>query len=850
MADIESELKSFFGKSKLPILFAGAGVSAKAGLPAWGGYLTRLGALASEYDEYTKYQMDLAIKEGALGDAAMYYMLCRKIPEATKLKGLAEPLIQFNHEELSSLVQLPFQSVVTTNFDRALFAAYAKYTGAAVKEVNIDDPTLESASFLDELYIARIHGRVEVPISMRLTSAALSELEKNNIYQRYLEHVFTRRQVLFLGFSFLDPAIESVLRAVRLATKSMHGQEHLALVPKGAPAEFISQLEAHSIRRFEYAAEDYHRALWEGIQLYVSNSKLNPKVMADVREQPFRVARKYLATAYARARIGNQREPLALAIAEGIVSGIIQNSGDAGVQEDKLILQLREDLSLDEDAARTLVLQSIMSLTRSGVCKIDSTNSVVSYRSVLNGISPYDSAIARLTEGVIGRYVIIERGSDSAQVRTFLSELFGRLLLRRGWDLGAAYASRRMPENINIFDVVNSMKTSAFRDAEIDGMVRAVESMLMRPDDDEAELLAELGRTAFGLELLLEAPHDSLFLKNTLPQRIYFDANVIMPAITPGHAYYKLFNETISALKEAAGTAVLDVSLRIYDGFLNEIVSHKRLARDAMSANNGEGAAWEERTVGLYGSDNVNVFVGAYFNYRESHKDISFDQFLHVAAPYDTEADLRKHLEKLGFQVVREREAVLKGMPEILHALEKYYSNRLESNSKSAVVIRHDALQLAIINAEVQNNIRSMFVTADKGIRLALEHDDSGVSNSMMTHLGLAQLVELLVGRLPSSRGLASLLWMSSVSDDTARIRNYLISLALKEHDAALAMAMGTVVNEIAENAAMEISRKKLKLEPEQTRDRAELNRVLGGYESQFFQKLNAEVDKLRDRQG
>ena len=70
MNDVALALNGFFAKSRLPVLFAGAGVSAKAGLPTWGAYLTGLGAAVFEYDEYTKFIIDRAIHDGALGDAA------------------------------------------------------------------------------------------------------------------------------------------------------------------------------------------------------------------------------------------------------------------------------------------------------------------------------------------------------------------------------------------------------------------------------------------------------------------------------------------------------------------------------------------------------------------------------------------------------------------------------------------------------------------------------------------------------------------------------------------------------------------------------------------------------------
>lgn len=846
---VRDALGRFFNASKLPVLFAGAGVSAKAGLPTWPNYLRALAAAVFEHDEFTKFAMDRAVQDGALGDAAAYYMMCRQMPEATKLRELAKPLEDFDAAALGSLAKLPFRSIVTTNFDRSLFAALAKSKGISACEVNIDDPSLDAAAFYDNFYVARIHGRMELPGSMRLTAAALSEIERNPSYIRFLEHILTRRQVLFLGFSFLDPAIETVLRSVRATTKSLHRQEHLALVPSDAPNSFITELEQHSIKRFCYDPSAGHAELWNGIDEYAAAASPSVGVVVDVREEPFRVAKRYLATAFARARLGRQREPLIQAVAEGVVSGIIQNSGPEGIDESSILARIRDDLSFDEDSSRSLVAQSIASLARAGLCKIDTSGTSARYISPNGSASTYDTAMSRLTGGVIQRFIVTERGTDSAAARSFIGELLSEMLLVRGWELGAAFAARKMPDDVDVSGISDQLNSRGLKNSEMSGIVRSVTSLLTRPDDEEAELLADLGRTAFGLELLLEAPHDAGFLKRTLPERIYFDANVIMPAITPGHPHYEVFNQSISALKEAAGTAVVSLSLRVYEGFLNEIVSHKQLAREAMRAANGEGALWEERSVGLYGSGNVNVFVGAYFNYRETHLGISFEDFLHAAAPYNSEADLRRYLEKLGFEVIRDNQANKKDGAKLLHALEKYYSGKLEANRKSAIVISHDAAQLAIINAELHDGIRTMFVSADRGIRYALEYEGhSSISSSMLTHLGLSQLVELMVGRLPASRGLASLLWMSPVSDDTARIRSYLVAVALREHDAALTMGLSEIVGEIAEDAGMELSRRRLSLDSTVESDRRDTNRTLERYEAKFFEKLRAEAARIRQR--
>lgn len=843
---VEEALGEYFEKSRLPVLFAGAGVSAQGGLPAWPTYLTSLAAAAGEYDPYIKYVIDKAISDGALTDAASFYFMCRDMPDSRKLLALQQPLLKFDWEKLAHLAKLPFQAVATTNFDRVLFTAYAKAEGVAAREVNIDDPTLSAAKFDEDFFIARIHGRVELPLSMRLSTEHFALLPRNEPYVGFLEHLFTRRQVLFLGFSFLDPAIATVLRSVREKTEGAHGQEHWALVPRGIGAEFVAELERHSIRRIEYDPSNHHQELWDGIEAFARQLAAKAPIRADVRDVPFASAKRYLANAYARSRLGRQREPLAQAMAEGVVSGMISKAG-AGITEGELVVQVVRELTLPEDVTRTLVARALSDLTRDGICGVTPADDAIRYVPRSDAGLAYDSAVSRLVDGVVQRFRLQEGGVDTAEVRSYLAALVGELLLQRGWELGAAYAGRRMPSDVDLSSVMDRVSGKGVRNTDFIRIERALKDLLTRPDDEEAILLADLGRTAFGLELLLESPHDSLFLKRALPERLYFDANVVMPAITKGHPLHELFAVTIQTLKDAAGAAASGPSLRVYDGFLNEIVSHRRLAIESMEGANGDGALWEERAVGLFGTANVNVFVGAFFNLKLTDKDISFRDFLRKFAPYENEKQLRQYLESLGFEIVFENKANKLDLPEILHCLDKFYATKFEHQKKSPIVVRHDAVQLAILNADLAEQRRSVFVSADRGIRFALQSDGYGaVANSVLTHLGLTQMVELLVGRLASPRGVASLLWMSPVSSDSERIRSYLVGLALREHSVAAAMYLPDVIGEIVEDAGFELQRKNLKLETDSRGDRTEIGRVLERYEKDFFKKMNAEIDRRK----
>jgi len=91
---------------------------------------------------------------------------------------------------------------------------------------------------------------------------------------------------------------------------------------------------------------------------------------------------------------------------------------------------------------------------------------------------------------------------------------------------------------------------------------------------------------------------------------------------------------------------------------------------------------------------------------------------------------------------------------------------------------------------------------------------------------------------------MASLLWMSSVSSETDRIRKYFIAKGLDEHNVGMALAMHHVVNEISIDAANELSFRGISVEADGEK-RAELNQVLERYETDFFSKMEKEMRKF-----
>lgn len=174
-----------------PTLFAGSGVGAHAGLPTWEQYMELLAVYAHKYDPDTANLIRKRFQKGYFLEATSVYKSCPDIPDREKYKGLALPFdIVPNANKLQALISLPFFAVITTNYDRSIHDAYAKVYGRAPYTVELYDSTLPNALYRREFYIARIHGRAEVPKEMVIDSDDYKELLRDENYIDYMVNTF------------------------------------------------------------------------------------------------------------------------------------------------------------------------------------------------------------------------------------------------------------------------------------------------------------------------------------------------------------------------------------------------------------------------------------------------------------------------------------------------------------------------------------------------------------------------------------------------------------------------------------------------------------------------------------
>lgn len=854
MTNLTEALDRFFKSSPDPVLFAGAGVSARAGIPTWPTLLERLKEWIRSRDALTANQMAEYIHEKDLITAADYFFLSRRVTDGERLKAIVSQLGKYDHKKIVDLVQLPFNSYVTTNFDRCLLDAYSAAHSKSLLDFKYGDMSFKQAQWCTEPFAVRIHGGIEMPTAIVLKTEHFEQVDIDLDYQDLLGQFFTRKNMLFVGCSFTDPAVRAVFECINKRYGPTPPGLHLALIPEDVDHDFITRLSRLNIETIRYSPENYHQAVWDAFAEF-NESKAStssaPAIISTNTVSPLASAKRYLASCYARIRLGGRLHPLREAVVEGMVSSLIQASLPKAVTEKEISKSIHEELALSLSEATELVDAAIARLADEKLCRRHNDNGTkrVVWCGEKDDVNALDAAIASLTNNIVDRAVVQEGLRPLQELKKAVDDFLRELVLQRGWDLGAAFASNSSPEGVDIGKFLYQF-CAFLSHVEIEALKRVCVSMFTAPTEAEDKILAELGRASFALEMVIRSPRGVLFHSTVLPQKIYLDANVLMPALTQGHAYYEIYRKTIKRLREATIKAGGNAQIIAYQGFLNEIVSHRRLAIQQAEVLGDSFREDIVREALFYGTTNMNVFVGAYANSAQSEKELEFQDFLKRFAPYTNENELAKWLHTHGIIVQTDAQMRTSEYAGISFELQKLYSGPL-SAGKLIGLIEHDAVQLSSLMTDHQNGLRSIFVTADKrltGMVCKGSQKYKFLSELMISNVGLTQMIDLLVGDNGDTRGLTNMLWSAKTSSKTEEVRKYLVSLALREYDEALAMEMPKVIEKISDNVVAEAERLGLEIDSDKPDDRRKLFQIIGTFEDGFFAAIREKIE-LRQRQ-
>lgn len=840
--DVAKALQDFFASAERPILFTGAGASMLARLPDWSGLLNSMAEAIRAKDPLTANQIVTYVAKGSLTRAADFFLITDEILDVEKndiLKGL---LKAYDPTPLVPLAKLPFTGVLTTNFDRSIFDAIAAArSGKTANDYSLGDPKFIQAAFEQDLFVARIHGAAEFPPSIILSENQFKQLLENEVYLDVLSENMLHRSILFLGFSFYDPAIKFVFERLEKKFGCALPSKHLALLPSSNAAELITKAARLNLSVVKYDPSDRHAALWQGIEKCTQALKSAPRPVVVV-SHPYSVTKQYLASCYARATTAAATAPLREIIIEGIISALLQSAHPKGLSPSDIREGVRKAIGVKGREFEEYVDAALKQLVEGCLARKHKNAEGKGVKFVWAKAPEADTtlrdALQALTKSVAERAHALLGWTPPKHVLDVVTVFIKEVVHQRGWDLGAAFAAGRAPDGVSykalLVECAGKMPTFDRQRLE-----QVMESIFLSPTETEAKLLGELGRISFALELAFQAPRSTLFHRSALPRRIYFDANFLMPAFVEGHPHFQTYRAALARLMNASARAATPIQLIAYYGYLNEIISHRNLALN-YAKEAGDELDVVLRSDALYhGPGNINVFLGGYANALHNGMAVDFESYLARVAPYKNEGELRRWLDKQGIVVVDCPKAP--PYPELYAVLERANGPRLaRSEGKEVVLVEHDAFQMTLLDADRRKGERALFVTADRLLFGDIQNSPfSELCEFMVSNVGLVQLIDVLVGLGDGDRSLGELLWSSRLSEKNDQLRAVLTIEALTKYQTGLSMKLADVVDAQSGKVSSELERLGLNLDSHDPKQRVKAFRSLNTLKADFFQVVS-----------
>jgi hypothetical protein len=424
----------------------------------------------------------------------------------------------------------------------------------------------------------------------------------------------------------------------------------------------------------------------------------------------------------------------------------------------------------------------------------------------------------------------------------------------RAWDVAAHFAGSgtRLATDLSVAVGRAVEDNSRGRKSALPAIKDGIVDMLTAPEDRETPILAEIGRAAFGLQLVLATPRQALFRKHALPETIYLDTNVLMPAITDGHPLQPIYREAIDKLIDAGRRSGLLSKVVVGRQFLNEIVSHRRLAIRLAGEMSLEDPKRLQQHILFYSAAPSNVFIGGYAGWIGQHErsDKTFDSYLRQVAPFEDEEQLSAFLAIRGITTSDMRFVGDHGgrYAEVLGRVLGGYEADTHwiAKAKEKVLIEHEAQQLTQLYVDMQSGHRSLFVSSDAHLRRLIQRDDElkPLGATVISHLGLVALVDVMVGLEGDTRSLTRLIWATPHIDQERALFDYFVNVAVRDYREGVAMEMQVAAERVAKEMKATADAEQLHLFGRGPTEIAATTKLLDRYEDKFFEYWREAIDR------
>jgi len=858
---------TMFAENNHTIIFAGAGVGSRVNLPTWEGLLRSIAEdLRRRGLEAEALLINKRTNNKDFLGAATIIRTCEELIASERYSFFSEPFVDSRVTEdaiarLEAFVLYPSAGIVTTNYDRSLSRACAKFRTAGLPyPVELNDESMRGAATNSEFILARIHGRVEVPHSIQIDSNDYIQLSKNTVYKDFVSRLLEYRSILFVGFSFADPAIKIILSIYKDAFGPSFPSKHAALIPSDADSDLLKLLRDVNIEPWVYDPGNSHHALWDGFRThYEAASRKPPELGLPVVDQTNSTSdlHRFLAFAYTQSKTQTNAKARSLSdlIRESVVLAIISEENGGIAQKITIQTKLRSRLKISPSESESLLDDTLVGLSTSGQVIITSSGSIQLIGKLTNET---DSLLEELSTTVASRLKVVYNTTIDDTERARLPKLLEDVLLTRAWDVGAFYAgANNKPSESSVVAICNKFIEANFakRPAQWHlSLSNAVRDLFANPSKTDASKLTKLGRAAFAVQLAFASPRTTMVQQHVLPDVLYFDASIILPAIVDGHPLQKGYQSAVLRLIEANRRHGTETPRRIGSYFLDEILAHRNRADITIRELGLENNEKLQNYVSYTGASNVNVFISgfAWFRSQPKNKNENFRDFLFQCAPYSTKASLEQFLKER-FQIEsihsNHKDDYLEDYNIAFNDLSLGYE-LLHRDSKSAVLIHHEAEQLVALSLDIKKGRRPLFVTADATLRkiVSLAKRINNLSGSIVSEVGLIGMVDLLVGLKPDTEVFTRLLWGMPSRSAEQQVRDFLINRSICSYNEALLVQMPELLDRVVQNHKEDIV--KIAALGNTNDDKKEMMEFIDRIESDYLKTADKRIQEIRKQFG
>jgi hypothetical protein len=244
---VPDELKDALIKKRCAV-FVGAGLSVAVGYPTWDKLLSALIKKAYKQkviDSKKKSELEAMVKK-----PGKWLMIAQELGDSygkgaflTELAAIFEAVTPVPSNIHKLITEIPFEFVVTTNYDQLIENAYVpKFNLIPKIFTHADVSDFADSLWRGEFFILKAHGDLQKKSTIILTEKDYrTVIHTSPGYKALLAAIFTTKTILFLGSSLSDPELKLLLSSLHDAFQGK-GVNHFALVPS---TDFSNTEAAH-----------------------------------------------------------------------------------------------------------------------------------------------------------------------------------------------------------------------------------------------------------------------------------------------------------------------------------------------------------------------------------------------------------------------------------------------------------------------------------------------------------------------------------------------------------------------------------------------------------------------------